>query len=68
MEQPAAIRTKKGQKQMPVSKELAAILRSTSKIDPRADLEMHLGAIESRRAQETECFLRTCVMRLSQQT
>ena len=55
---------KKPQKTAQISKELAAILRVTSKIDPRADLQTHLTAIETRRAQETECFLRACVLRM----
>ena len=47
-----------------LSRELAEIVRSVSQAEPRGPLSKHLQAIESRRAQETECFLRACAVRL----
>jgi hypothetical protein len=52
------------QKTSALSLELAEIVRSVSREDPRAPLSKHLQAIEGRRAQETECFLRACAVRL----
>ena len=47
-----------------LSPELAEIVRSVSQSEPGGPLSKHLQAIESRRAQETECFLRACAVRL----
>jgi hypothetical protein len=47
-----------------LSRELAEIVRSVSQVEAGAPLSKHLQAIKSRRAQETECFLRACAVRL----
>jgi hypothetical protein len=47
-----------------VSPELAEIVRSVSEADSRLPLARHIQIIEERRAQETECFLRACAVRL----
>jgi hypothetical protein len=47
-----------------VSPELADIVRSVSEADPRLPLAKHVQIIEERKAQETECFLRACAVRL----
>ncbi len=47
-----------------LSPELAEIVRSVSQTEPGAPLSRHLQAIDCRRAQETECFLRACAVRL----
>lgn len=52
------------QKQIKVSPELADIVRSVSEADSRLPLARHVQIIEERRAQETECFLRACAVRL----
>ena len=47
-----------------MSPELADIVRSVSEADPRLPLAKHVQIIEERKAQETECFLRACAVRL----
>jgi len=47
-----------------VSPELAEIVRSVSEADSQLPLARHIQIIEERRAQETECFLRACAVRL----
>jgi hypothetical protein len=46
------------------SGELLEIARIVSKGGPRLSLEKHLQIIETRKAQETECFLLACAVRL----
>lgn len=46
------------------SPELVEIARSVSKAGSHLPLAKHLQIIEGRRAQETECFLRACAVRL----
>jgi hypothetical protein len=46
------------------SGELLEIARSVSKAGPRLSLEKHIQVIEARKAQETECFLLACAVRL----
>ena len=55
-----------GRKAAPVriSKELGRIIKTVSPLDAEATLAADLAAIESRRAQEVESYLRTCVLRL----
>jgi len=48
----------------PVSLELAEIVRSVSGAERTTPLPLHLQAIRARRAQETECCLRACAVRL----
>ena len=58
---------KRGQAGLPtasVSSELLEIALSVSKGGAGLSLERHLQIIESRRAQEVECFLRACALRL----
>ncbi len=50
--------------QIKVSPELADIVRSVSEADSRLPLAKHVQIIEERKAQETECFLRACAVRL----
>jgi arginine decarboxylase-like protein len=47
-----------------VSPELAEIVRSVSEADSRLPLARHIQIIEERSAQEAECFLRACAVRL----
>ena len=47
-----------------VSPELAEIVRVESRGEPGLALSRHLRIIEERRAQEAECFLRACALRL----
>ena len=47
-----------------VSPELADIVKSVSEADSRLPLAKHIQIIEGRKAQETECFLRACAVRL----
>jgi hypothetical protein len=47
-----------------VSLELAEIVRSVSGAERTTPLPLHLQAIRARRAQETECCLRACAVRL----
>lgn len=54
----------KGRAAPPVPKELAEIIRSASSIAGHRSLEDHLQAVRQRRAQECECFLRACALRL----
>ena len=49
---------------VPVSKELGRIIQTVSPLDTQASHAAHLQAIESRRTQEVESYLRTCVLRL----
>ena len=51
-------------KKVTLSPELAEIVRSVSQLEGGGPLSKHLQAIESRRAQETECYLRACAVRL----
>ncbi len=49
----------------PISKELARIVRDGSGLqDVDAPVSKHLQAIEDRRAQALEFYLRSCAMRL----
>jgi hypothetical protein len=48
----------------PVSLELAEIVRSVSGAERSVPLPQHLQVIRARRAQETECCLRACAVRL----
>ena len=48
----------------PVSLELAEIVRSASNAERNTPLPQHLQAIRTRKAQETECCLRACAVRL----
>ena len=47
-----------------VSPELAEIVRGESRGEPSLPISRHLQIIEERRAQEAECFLRACALRL----
>jgi hypothetical protein len=47
-----------------VSLELAEIVRSVSGAERSVPLPQHLQAIRARRAQEAECCLRACAVRL----
>jgi len=47
-----------------VSLELAEIVRSVSGAERSLPLPQHLRLIQLRRAQETECCLRACAVRL----
>ena len=49
---------------VPVGKQLARILQSASPLEGPASHAAHLAAIDRRRTQETEAYLRTCVLRL----
>lgn len=52
---------------MKVPKELASIIKSTSNLPQEKNegtLAAHMDAIESRKAQEAETFLRACAIRL----
>ena len=47
-----------------VSPELAEIIRGESREGSGTPLLRHLKIIEERKAQEAECFLRACALRL----
>ena len=47
-----------------LSPELAEIIRVESRGNPGLPALRHLEIIEERRAQEAECFLRACAVRL----
>jgi hypothetical protein len=48
----------------PPSPELIEIVRSVSGAERGAPLAVHLSTIRARRAQEAECCLRACAVRL----
>ena len=47
-----------------MSPELAEIIRVESRGNSGLPLSRHLSIIEERKAQEAECFLRACAVRL----
>ena len=60
----AGSRRQGGAVSLNLSPELAEIIRGESRGDHVLPLSRHLAIIEERKAQEAECFLRACAVRL----
>ena len=61
---PSAGGKRKAAAEGPVGLELAESVRSVSGAERSAPLPQHLQVIRARRAQEAECCLRACAVRL----
>jgi hypothetical protein len=53
-------------KSLPVSRELARIIREGSRLEGHHTLNEQMGAVSARQAKALEFYLRACALRLDQ--